>query len=79
MIWPKRIPGLKFAGWVRIQGVNQGKPMVLYDIREPKDRVSINTEQGWNALAERMCRSCENRVFAEQGGRAGAGCADSEE
>lgn len=62
-----------------MRDINRGRPMVLYEIREPKDRPSINTEEGWNALAERMNRGHEDRVSAEPGGGVGAGCADSEE
>lgn len=48
----QQIPGLVFAGYTSHPQVNGWQPVPLYDFAERTDgRPSINTTEGWNALA----------------------------
>lgn len=50
-------PGLMQVGEIELE---PGGPTVpLYDTEPPKDRPSINTLEGWNALAERKVTTSE--------------------
>ena len=46
------IPGLIYVGTIENPKVNHGNPVPLFKPITPKDRPSINTLEGWNALAE---------------------------
>lgn len=44
-------PGSRQIGEIELR---PGMVVPLYDTEPPEDRPSINTPEGWNALAERM-------------------------
>ena len=44
------IPGCIFAGYTEHPDINDGKPFPLFEPIMPKDRPSINTLDGWNAM-----------------------------
>lgn len=43
--------GLQHVGYVEVE---RDKWLPVYDSPPPKDRPSINTPEGWNALCDRM-------------------------
>ena len=53
-------PGSRQVGEIEIR---PGMTVPLYDTEPPADGPSINTPEGWNALAERM-RNRENGLHA---------------
>ena len=46
------IPGLVYVGSIENPDVNHGAPVPLFEPITPKDRSSINTPDGWNAMAK---------------------------
>lgn len=46
------IPGLIYVKTVTNPNVNQGKPVALFEPAAPKDKPSINTAEGWNAMVK---------------------------
>ena len=47
---PER-PGMKHVGWLEVK---PGKWLPLYEPVTTEGKPSINTAEGWNALAERL-------------------------
>ena len=59
------IPGLVYVGSVTPANVNHGDPVPLFEPIRPKDRPSINTPDGWNA----MVKAQNLRYFRRRYGR----------
>lgn len=54
------MPGLQFVGTICEKRVNDGAPIPLFEPKEPTDRPSINTLEGWCRLvAESKARHVE--------------------
>ena len=58
---PFDIPALRCCGLLLL---GDGSLLPEFEMEAPEGRPSINTREGWNALAERMNRN-KDRVFAE--------------
>lgn len=58
---PFDIPGLRCCGLLLL---DDGSLLPEFEPEAPAGRPSINTKEGWNALAERM-RNNENRVSSQ--------------
>lgn len=58
---PFDIPGLRISGLTLL---GDGSLLPEFEMVAPEGRASINTREGWNALAERM-RNNENRVSSQ--------------
>jgi len=58
---PFDIPGLRCCGLLLL---SDGSLLPEFEPEAPAGRPSINTMEGWNALAERM-RNNENRVSTQ--------------
>lgn len=58
---PFAIPGLRCCGLTLLE---DGSLLPEFEVVAPEGRPSINTREGWNALAERM-RNNENGVSSQ--------------
>ena len=54
-------PGCMQVGDITLE---DGSTIPLYEDTPPQDKPSINTLEGWSALAERQRKSRENRLHA---------------
>lgn len=52
-------PGCAQVGEIELE---PGVTIPLYDTEPPENRLSINTAEGWNAIAERIEREYANRL-----------------
>lgn len=59
------MPGMRYLGHVSHEQVNQGQPVPVFEPAAPAGRPSINTREGWNAVAERA----NTRAFTQAFGR----------
>ena len=59
------IPGLVYVGSIENPDVNHGDPVPLFELITPKNRPSINTLEGWNA----MVKAQNLRYFRRRYGR----------
>ena len=61
---PFEIPGYTFAGYVRAENVNGGKPIPLFNpASPPPGRLSLNTLEGWNTAAKKQNQRFFRSVF----------------
>ena len=52
---PFDVPGCTFISYIRNRNINRGRPIPLFT-PAPPDLVSINTMEGWNAIADKQNR-----------------------
>lgn len=60
------IPGLTYIGEISNPAVNNGQALPFFECKEPTERPSINTVEGWNALCRKQDRKHFVRVFGRE-------------